>query len=91
MKNILPQRHRGTEGFGPVLTLKTGVFVSGPPRPTNNAIIPSDSCTDRFGIIAGADRSDCIWHCDQFVPGVAAGVDDVAIAVEDTVAEKILP
>ena len=30
--------HRGTEGFGPVLTLKTGVFVSRPPRPTNNAI-----------------------------------------------------
>ena len=30
--------HRGTEGFGPVLTLKTGVFVSRRLRPTNNAM-----------------------------------------------------
>ena len=39
--------------------------------------------------MSGSDGSDGFWLGDEFSPGVAGGVDDVVVGVEDEVREPV--
>ena len=43
-----------------------------------------------MGPFSVADRSDAVWLRDDFVPGFAAVVEDVVIALEDAVGEPVV-
>ena len=47
-----------------------------------DALIPTALSTD-LRPFSGGDGSDCFWVVGEEVPGFAAGVDDVVVAVED--------
>ena len=54
-------------------------------------VILTDSCDDRFGVVARGDGLDALRHCDERVPSSAASMDDSAVVVVDPIAEEVLP
>ena len=46
-------------------------------------LIPTALLSDRFGVIAGCDGSDCIDVVSEEVPGITASVDDLRLGFED--------
>ena len=54
------------------------------------ALIPIDSCADRFDIVAHGDGSYPLGCGDESVPRDATGIDDSVVCLEDAIAEFVL-